>query len=42
MKNLLSPEDFDILERNIKKEGEKAMKQMTKFAAKNGIVFPVK
>ena len=42
MKNLLSPEDLAILERNCKKEGEKAMKQMTKFAAKNRIVLPVK
>ena len=42
IKNLLSPEDLVILERNCKKEGEKAMKQITKFAAKNGIVFPVK
>jgi hypothetical protein len=42
MKNLLSPEDWDIFERNTKKEAEKAMKQMAKFAAKNGISFPVK
>jgi hypothetical protein len=42
IKNLLSPEDMEILERNCKKEGEKAMKQIAKFAAKNGIVFPVK
>jgi len=31
MKNLLSPEDLAILERNCKKEGEKAMKQINKF-----------
>ena len=42
IKNLLSPEDLVILERNTKKEAEKAMKQMAKFAAKNGISFPVK
>ena len=42
MKNLLSPEDLAILERNCKKEGEKTMKQITKFAAKHGIVLPVK
>ncbi len=42
MKTLLSPEDLTILERNCKKEGEKAMKHMAKFAAKNGISFPVK
>ncbi len=42
MKNELSPKDLAILERNCKKEGEKAMKQMSKFAAKNGIVLPVK
>ena len=34
MKTLLSPEDLAILERNCKKEGEKVMKQMTKFATK--------
>ena len=42
IKNLLSPEDLAILERNCKKEEEKAMKQITKFAAKNGINFPIK
>lgn len=42
IKSLLSPEDLAILERNTKKEGEKAMKQISKFAAKNGIVFPIK
>ncbi len=42
MKTLLSPEDLAILDRNFKKEGEKAMKQIAKFAAKNGIAFPVK
>ncbi len=42
MKNLLSPEDMAILDRNCKKEGEKAMKQIAKFAAKNGIAFHVK
>ena len=31
IKNLLSPEDLAILERNCKKEGEKAMKQINKF-----------
>ena len=39
IKNLLSPEDLAILERNSKKEGEKAMKQIQKFASKNGIVI---
>ena len=42
IKTLLSPEDLAILERNCKKEGEKAMKQITKFASKNGIVLPFK
>jgi hypothetical protein len=42
IKNLLSPEDLVILERNCKKEGEKTMKQIAKFAGKNGISFPVK
>jgi len=34
IKNLLSPEDLAILERNSKKEGEKVMKQINKFIAK--------
>ena len=34
MLNLLSPEDKAILDRNVKKEGEKMMKQI----AKNGLV----
>jgi len=34
MKNLLSPEDFDILERNIKKDAEKQIKQINKFIGK--------
>ena len=42
IKTLLSPEDLAILEKNCKKEGEKAMKQITKFATKNGISLPVK
>jgi len=42
IKTLLSPEDLVILEKNCKKEGEKAMKQITKFASKNEISFPVK
>ena len=35
IKNLLSPEDLAILERNCKKEGEKAMKQINKFFKSN-------
>ncbi len=42
IKNLLSPEDLVILERNCKREGEKTIKQIAKFAGKNGIAFPVK
>ena len=42
MNELLSPEDWVILERNIKKESEKTMKQITRFAAKNGIALPIK
>jgi hypothetical protein len=34
--------DLAILERNTKKEGKKTMKQITKIAAKNRFVFPVK
>jgi hypothetical protein len=39
LKNFLTP--WDILDRNIKKDAEKQMKQISEFAAKNGIVFPV-
>jgi len=31
MLNLLSPEDRTILDRNVKKEGEKMMKQIAKY-----------
>jgi predicted NAD-dependent protein-ADP-ribosyltransferase YbiA (DUF1768 family) len=37
IKTLLSPEDLVILERNTKKEAEKVMKQMAKFATKNNL-----
>ena len=39
IKNLLSPEDLVILERNTKKQ---IAKFAAKLAAKNGISFPVK
>jgi hypothetical protein len=34
IKNLLSPEDKEILDRNIKKDAEKQMKQINKFIGK--------